>query len=499
MENGKYLEIDFNTPIIIYGAASNGMKGYASLHGKNNYNVIGFIDKRASEISEQYGLPVWDPEGSFLLPKETCVVCICIKNVFEHEFIVSDLIQKGFRYFIFKPIRGLARGEEIFEAINRNYESIFGDDKQGQRYTLEAVPELQHLRIHDFRDAARMIDEKDTVVAAIPFESLFFDAYDWKDCLKAGDGIANVASLVPQIDLFSFFNGDHGDIASYLNHCAATIANSQKRYGEGGGKIKDTPAWRNSILSNRRTVFAQMNESLEVRFNFFIENAPICMLDDKDRVVMKSSKHRVAFFIVKKRKFIPVRLPRQDYEKLLRISEVDELKACLEKRGVHYAEVPINHPYFYEFPCDRDNFFELFAYPSMREISRAIGGEKPTESVAVCDALGLQGAMSRYLSRAGFAARTVLKNEEEADLCKRLDALMNVRGIKYVSCIAPADILFMEYDPQTNAVIPGGVQLLFILTGCCEPPAIAGFQLKQKICETFWKGKRACGFFYTSK
>lgn len=499
MKDCKHLVIDHDTPIVIYGAASNGMKGYASIHGKNHYNVVGFIDKRASEIEEQYGLPVWSPDEPPRLPKEKIVVCICIKNVFEHEFIVSDLIQKGFAYFIFKPIRSLASGEKEFEIINRNYERIFGDDKQDLDYTLEPVPELKYLQTHDFKDAAVMTYEKDVVVAAVPFENLFFDASDWAKCLKAGDGIANVASLVPQQDLFAFFNGDRGDINTYLEHCAGTIANSQKRYGEGGGKIKDTPAWRNNILSNRRTVFAQMNESLEVRSDFFVENAPICTVDCKGRVVMKSSKHRVAFFMVKKRKFIPVRLPRKDYEKLLHLSDVETLKEYLDSQHIYYSKTPINHPYFYEFPSERDNFYELFAYPAIRELSRSIAGKKNTDSIVACDALGMQGAMSRYLSKVGFKTLTVVKNNDDLCLCQYVDALMNVYNIDYVSQVKPSDILFLDYELMQEIVIPDEVQFLFVLARNNNVPEIARFQLKQKICETYWNGEIVSGFFYSVK
>jgi len=47
-------EINRKTPIIIYGAAGAGLKGYHSLKILNYYNVVGFMDKRADEIKQQY-------------------------------------------------------------------------------------------------------------------------------------------------------------------------------------------------------------------------------------------------------------------------------------------------------------------------------------------------------------------------------------------------------------------------------------------------------------
>ena len=51
---GNYFNIKKDTPVIIYGAAAAGMRGYYSLKTLNHYNVVGFFDKRADEIVTQF-------------------------------------------------------------------------------------------------------------------------------------------------------------------------------------------------------------------------------------------------------------------------------------------------------------------------------------------------------------------------------------------------------------------------------------------------------------
>ena len=89
---------------ILYGAAAIGDLVKDSLE-KNGLEVIGYIDKRASELSEYNGLMVWSIEE---VPQEyidaEVNVYISVKNVFEHEKIALLLRKRGFTKIIYAPL-----------------------------------------------------------------------------------------------------------------------------------------------------------------------------------------------------------------------------------------------------------------------------------------------------------------------------------------------------------------------------------------------------------
>ena len=77
--------------LILYGASSIGRLAKQTVE-ELGYNVVGFIDKRADEISSYMGLPVWKLED---VPTECkdAAIFVSVKNVFEHEKIALKLRQ----------------------------------------------------------------------------------------------------------------------------------------------------------------------------------------------------------------------------------------------------------------------------------------------------------------------------------------------------------------------------------------------------------------------
>lgn len=471
--------IDHNTPFVIYGAAGNGMRGYYSLKTQNNYNVIGFIDKRANEIGTQFMLPVWSLDSDFDgLDRGQCIVCVCIKNVFAHEMIVASLSKLGFSHFIFKPIVSAHKysNDDLYEAIDRNYERIFGDTKTNEQYDLEPIPQINKICFFEYYDRALIETKQDDVIAAIPFERIFIDASDWSAGMKNCVNLTSVLALVPQISLFSLFNGSEGDMDIYLAHCASTIQNSESRYGTGGGRLKDTPAWRANIIENRRAVFEKMNESMELDFSFFKRNAPVCILDKSNRLIMQSAKHRAAFFIVKRRRYIPIRIKKSDYLHLFDTEKAKKFEEYLERKGICKLNTPIHHPRFYGYPVKYADYYEALVYPSIFEIAKLLRGTYRTEELVVCNALNDDGAISRCMAGLGFQTITVCQ-QENLSLCQSLDDLFHITASAYVDTLTSADILFVnenDWFASNDCVIAR--KMLFLLSACPVQNNIVGYK-----------------------
>lgn len=481
-------EISKDTDIIIYGAAGNGMRGYHSLAGLNGYNVVGFIDKRADEIQTQYGLPVWSLDGDIPFDKKECVVCVCIKNVFEHVSIVNNLIQKGFRYFIFKSL-DMENAE--LEAINRNYDKVFCDAQPDLIYELENIFELGKLKKNTYRDCAILQERENEVVAAMPFELIYTVTADWPAAMKDNEGVSNSLALVPQISLFKLLDGsgDTEGMSIYLNHCASTIKNSEKKYGEGIGTIKDTLGWRKSIIENRTDVYNKMNESLELKYPFFVENAPLCVLGSHNRLLIKSAKHRLAFFIAKKRKYMPVKLSVEAYKVILNESCAKKIQKYIDADFMgDKVKVPIQHPMFYEVQAEWPNFYEQFIYPAALEIAIIFQNVHVLDSFTVYDALDDNGAAARYMNKIGFKAMCT-PDQTDVHLSGLLDELMYA-SVNY-SCgiheVKDIDILFV-HEKNWDASFHSKTKKVIFYVYHEECPDIEGFVRKKILAENIVGG-----------
>ena len=94
------------TPIVIYGASYIGSVTGKELI-KQRYNVIGFVDKRAKNIGECLGLPVYGLEELKEHVKEDAVIFVAVKNVYYHEDIVETLNSLGFFNIIYKSEKAI--------------------------------------------------------------------------------------------------------------------------------------------------------------------------------------------------------------------------------------------------------------------------------------------------------------------------------------------------------------------------------------------------------
>ena len=96
-----------------------------------------------------------------------------------------------------------------------------------------------------------------------------------------------------------------------------------------------------------------MNSDMEINYSysFFIDHASACLLQDDHYLLMKSAKHRAAYFITKGRSYMPVALSNKDYEMLLNMEALNELRIFLRENQISELNVPTQHPHMYNYPC----------------------------------------------------------------------------------------------------------------------------------------------------
>lgn len=181
MKNKDAFLITKDANIILYGAASIGYLMYNVLSGAG-YRIVGFCDKRATEIREYMGLPVWDI-GSIPYSPEECVIIVSVKNVFEHSAIANQFVEKGFFQIVFKPyaeLIGCATKEQL--TIGKAYDAILKREWIGP----VELPYTYESRLHLNRDYAIAYESGNEVIARIPIMFIYTNNYQGSPMEKGG-------------------------------------------------------------------------------------------------------------------------------------------------------------------------------------------------------------------------------------------------------------------------------------------------------------------------
>lgn len=315
---------------ILYGAA-----GFGRLIGNSlkecGINVVGYVDKRAFELSTWNNLPVWSicdiPQK---YTASDTVIYISVKNVFEHEQIVAEFREKtNYRKIIYKPysvLLGYGSKDEI--KISEIWDNLPNGRVDFQ------LPELNRCKLkHDFA----YIEGQEEVKAYIPAEFIFTN--DYQNSAMSQWGNICILALYTHIEFFHFLdNKSNVRPDDYLEKFHA--------YSAGvGDNVEITNAWKDNVVKNRTQVYEQMKESMDLDPLFFVRNAAEARWnEDKKYFNLTSGKHRTTFQVAMGKKYIPLKITKTDYAKFVHESEVESTIQLLEDVK---KDVMIPHPFFY--------------------------------------------------------------------------------------------------------------------------------------------------------
>ncbi len=415
---------------ILYGAAAIGDLVKDSLE-KNGLEVIGYIDKRASELSEYNGLMVWSIEE---VPQEyidaEVNVYISVKNVFEHEKIALLLRKRGFTKIIYKPYSVLmGHGNEAENRIAKIYDCLFA----GEKLEHFVIPQAEKGK--ECYNFAEISESGDKVTVYIPTEFIFTN--DYGNTAMAKWGNICILAFFTHIDFFRFLN-NQSDIGpeDYLQEYCVFTANIKK-------KIKITNAWKNNVIENRSQIYEQMKEALDLDPDFFVRNAAEAVWNkDKKYFNLVSGKHRCTFQAAVGKKYIPLKIAKKDFDIFLNKSEVNETIRLLDREAV------IPHPYFYRgmYIKDGGEYYvqEWFArYYGRKTYFRY--GKIDFERLKVLDYTKDMGNFSRFARRLGCQ----VQRRPGPDLLERqINRLSFSEGICYSGEIVSKEnnIIMIEAD-----------------------------------------------------
>ncbi len=341
-------QITKESKIIIYGAASTGIILKTKLE-TNGYKVEGFIDQRANEIHDIAGTGVYNLDA--IRFDDDTIVILAIKNVFEHEKIVKQLVKHGCKWVIFKPYSSvLGRNDDASNELSALWDLIVG---KKQEINITAISKAEDLTSYSETIRKPIKKQGDYYIYSIPVELIFTDKKDednqWNDI--------NILELYPHNELFRFFMGNtNSSYNSYIAFCEFCAK-------EAGVKISES--WRESVIKNRANVFYEMQRNLGCNFEFFINSAPVAIWNEKGYFNLNSGKHRVCFLIACGFRDIPIKISESDYKKWEQHYSLDGTVA-----EIACSEIRLSSPEYLNVRFDDDMLMSIINEKVMVKIKQ---------------------------------------------------------------------------------------------------------------------------------
>ncbi len=399
--------------ILLYGAATIGIIAY-DVFKKAGFDIAGFIDKRGDEIGMLCQKKVYSLDDiiSEHMNTDDYAVFISVKNVFEHTNIANDLIEIGLENIIYRPLCSInGAGDELSDQLYEIYDDIIS----GVFDRSDHIPKSLHKECFKPVDDSIICEEEKYVIAYVSVDMIYSD----KKIENSAWYSRPLLSMLPHIELFRFIMGmkDYS-VDRYLDYCISAV-----RFKEG---FEVTDRWKQNVINNRSMVFEHMSHSYELDPSFFVRNAPEVIYDSKERVFnLNSGKHRAAFFASLWRKYVPVRIDKEDYKIYLNIDASERLSQMIKQYDITRVDAPIPHPLFFSFPCESNEFYYGLLYALFYHISDLLFdmiGFPDFSSLKIFCRLRDMGFIERALLKAGADVRLHM-DESDIPLMSVLDEL----------------------------------------------------------------------------
>ena len=389
--NAESFVFSSRSGIILYGASSIGHLMFEKLSSAG-YKIAGFIDKRAEEIKEYMGVPVWTVSS---VPKEIkagddTVVFVAVKNVFEHQTIAALLTENGFHNIIYKPYNSIINNSSDYDRkMSAVYEQVF-DGKLDGEILVDAT-----LQIAGSYDTDYGISQKENgyVTALIPVDFIYTNDYRNTEMEKWGN--INILAFFTHLRFYGFLQGDmEAGYSDYLNeYCIYTAMLD--------GKIKITEDWKSNVLHNRAQIYDEMCRALMMDHEFFFRVPPQAVWNERGYFNLTSGKHRATFLAAKGQYLIPLQVTERDYTVFLNMDVFKAAQKYLAKgyRGNGY----VPHPYCYRISGISYTYYGLISaiVRVLAERSYKENGRIRFDKLTILEDTGDNGVLGAFFARMG--------------------------------------------------------------------------------------------------
>ncbi len=426
---------------VIYGAGGNCYHLIAKLE-KAGKKVVAVIDKRADSLNDIQGVPVYTIEQMQAMEMRDMVIILSIKNVFIHTEIAESLISAGFHKIIYKPLPVLQGvHDEDWDSIDRAYEVLLEQDTFSEELEV-SLSNIKKMRVWQNR---LLIDNQEQEVTCwLPIERLY--NYNRENDLFAQ---LPMAAYYPLIQLYNFLLGNRCELTwqevqeDYLLYSAEWV---YKR------ELEFTEDLKRSQIESRVQVFYEMQQNAEIDQEFFVRNAAAVKMDSEGKYYLASSgRNRVAFLIAKGYRYIPVKMEKEDYERLIAEEVYKKVLDYLQGNSIKRLFSVVPHPILREYPTVTNDYMRLFGMPVLLRIIRWLHREslstectydkihpdilnRRKNALNIGTLINDEGMLSRIISKEKIHCYRFLSEREQkkAGLIHLVDELLMVKEDAYL-------------------------------------------------------------------
>ena len=255
-------------------------------------------------------------------------------------------------------------------------------------------------------------------------------------------------------ELYDYFRFNAKYPTRYIEFCKSAVNSDE---------VKPTKRWVENIFSNRYMIYVNMLNNLNFDFDFFRRNAALARWNDKGYFNLMGGKSRSTFLISRDYDYLPLKITKADYDRWF---NGDRLKADFttdDVTGLDNFIEPIEHPAFFDIPCDNAPFcFSMqrgimkflaqnYAYPLIKNIS-------------VLDISRNNGFIARMLSRIVGRMDVMRSSIENEGLFSKLAMLMQTNNLHVVDAYSEKyDVMIMDAETYNLSDAPAkGADIVFL-------------------------------------
>ena len=386
----RYIKLDGNAEYVIYGAGSGGAKIAKKVLEEHGKVVKAFIDKRAAEIKNVEGIPVFTlaDYSNYCKRKENTVIVITLKNPFLHSEIASSLLKEGFRGLIYQPISVLHDcAKEEDNRIAQLHNAFLMELRFPENQLLPKTTEVQTVI---FEDRFLISHKNQEILCYVPIELIF------NQTIRLAYADVSMPAMFPYVDFYKTLLDGASEEERILaeDQFLAYSCEYLKRQ-----HMLLTQEKRRQLLSTRIDIFKQMERNVDLDHTFFERTAPIVKLEKGVHFnLISSGKNKISYQIAKGKKQIPVIMSEADYEKWTNSDVLRRLIEYLSKNGDIKLFAPIPHPRLADIQTIVPNYSILVLGVIGRIIMKQIYSASMMnyQGMNVVDGCALQEERNRY-------------------------------------------------------------------------------------------------------
>ncbi len=398
-----------DNPFVIYGASFVGKNILDTLE-QYEWNVKYFLDKDADVIPEVKGIKVYNPYHEELqVDPERDIVFIAVTDASEHVKIANFLLKKGYKKILLKS--GIDEAE--IDPINIAYDCLL----EGKSIENMKVPYYEKKEF-DINYLEHMYVEKKekSYIIDIPMELLFYEE---------DSELRSVYQNQPLLTYYNYLEG---------RESIQALKVLEKKYA------LELPRW----MEKEKIGYRHMSEQWQ---HGRLRKIPSVIRENEGRFVVKTAIEEVIFSVAKGYKRVSCEVSASDYKKWLVKDQVQECIDAIQSYNISFVYTPIMHPFFYDFPCKR----EELGYTRLMGICRYLRKmDIELKAKKVLDVGTYIGYFAQHFARMGADTTGVeydVCNYEIAVLLKKLSlcnslTLKNM-GVQDLDDNEKFDIVFM--------------------------------------------------------